>query len=104
MSHGNLLSLREATQHAKCAQCVRYKMLIKKLAGDEVARKHQLHEYERHLGKQYLDRTYSILVGSKFFQAATFANRQTFDLHYYRCDRSFEIPVSKIKSIYIKRI
>ena len=57
MSHGNLLSLREATQHAKCAQCVRYKMLIKKLAGDEVARKHQLHEYERHLGKQYLDRT-----------------------------------------------
>lgn len=57
MSFGDRMSIREHTQHAQCGQCVRYKMLIKKLGADSVARSHQLSLFQQHLEKQYRDRT-----------------------------------------------
>lgn len=51
------MSIREQTQHAVCGQCVRYKMLIRKLADDSLAKSHQLQLYQQHLEKQYRDRS-----------------------------------------------
>ena len=51
------MGLREKTQHAKCATCLKYKLLIRKLSGDRAAQSFQQREYARHLARQYKDRT-----------------------------------------------
>ena len=56
-SFGNLLGIRQSTQHSHCAICLRHKMLIKKLSSDGKARQLQLALYKKHLSCQYADRT-----------------------------------------------
>lgn len=56
VSFGTRLALREASSHAQCATCVRYKLLVRKLSNDSTARAQQLKEFEWHLAKQFADR------------------------------------------------
>ena len=50
------MGLRERSQHAKCATCIKYRLLIKKLKQDRRAQVRQQDEYARHLSRQYRDR------------------------------------------------
>lgn len=50
------MSIREHTQHSQCGQCVRYKLLIRRLRNDSAALVHQTKCFEAHLAKQYADR------------------------------------------------
>ena len=56
-SFGHRLRLREASAHSKCSTCTKYKLLLKKLAGNRIAYEKQLKEYQHHLSRQYADRT-----------------------------------------------
>ena len=53
---GDLLKLRSASAHVKCSVCVRYKLMVRKLARCSVARERQVKLLEMHREKQYLDR------------------------------------------------
>ena len=50
------LAIRPRSQHQQCGLCVRHKALIKRLANDTHSRTAQMHEYSRHLKRQYADR------------------------------------------------
>ena len=56
MNFGDCMSIREHTQHSQCGQCVRYKLLIRRLRNDSAALVHQTKCFEAHLAKQYADR------------------------------------------------
>ena len=56
-SFGHLLALREKTQHTKCSSCIRHKLILKKLGGDQRARQAQMRLFAAHLCTQYADRT-----------------------------------------------
>ena len=51
-----MLVIRAKTQHSKCNQCVRYKLLIAKLHDNPMAKKEQLERFRVHLARQYEDR------------------------------------------------
>ena len=53
----NRLAIRERTSHAMCGICVRHKYILKHLQGDRQAFKLQMCEYNKHLKRQYEDRT-----------------------------------------------
>jgi len=51
------LLIRPRSQHSKCSQCIRHKLVLAKLRKNIPARRAQLLLYTAHLDKQYLDRT-----------------------------------------------
>lgn len=51
------LLIRPKTQHAKCSQCIRHKLVLRKVRKNIPARRAQLALYKLHLEKQYEDRT-----------------------------------------------
>ena len=53
---GDVLKLRSDSAHVKCNICVRYKLMVRKLARCTVAREMQLKLLERHRQQQYMDR------------------------------------------------
>ena len=55
-SFGARLAIREKTQHAQCAQCVKHKHILRHLRGDLKARRGQQKLYAEHLERQYRDR------------------------------------------------
>ncbi|CAE7894971.1 unnamed protein product, partial [Symbiodinium microadriaticum] len=55
-SFHQLLSIREYSQHSKCASCIRHKMIVSRLGNDYRARQAQVIAYGRHLRRQYDDR------------------------------------------------
>ena len=55
-SFGNLLALREESQHKQCGVCTRHRLLIRRLAGDRLLRRAQSAEFSKHLARQYNDR------------------------------------------------
>lgn len=50
------LRIRFQTHHAKCAQCVRHRLIIKKLGHCGPARRAQYDELQKHLSRQLADR------------------------------------------------
>ena len=57
-SFRHLLYIRPRSQHARCSQCLRHKLLIRKLKHRPLARRAQLLLFKQHLNRQYRDRTY----------------------------------------------
>ncbi|CAJ1449087.1 unnamed protein product [Effrenium voratum] len=55
-SFADLLAIRQQSQHATCASCIRHKMLLRKLCGDKHGREAQMQQYVQHLRRQYADR------------------------------------------------
>lgn len=53
---GDLLKLRSDSAHVKCNICIRYKLMVRRLARCTVAREQQLKLSDAHREKQYLDR------------------------------------------------
>ena len=53
---GDVLKVRSSSLHVKCSICVRYKLLIRRLARCSEARSQQLRLLERHRERQYKDR------------------------------------------------
>ena len=51
------LVIRPKTQHAKCGQCVKYKLLLRRLVSNPVAKRSQMAAFRQHLRQQYHDRT-----------------------------------------------
>lgn len=56
-SYRDRLVIRPKTQHAKCGQCVKYKLLLKRLVSNPVAKRSQMAAFRQHLRQQYHDRT-----------------------------------------------
>lgn len=52
---GHLLRVRASSHHARCAVCVRYRLLIKRIPRGP-GRQSQIEEYKKHLTRQYRDR------------------------------------------------
>ena len=52
----DLLFIRPKTQHGKCNQCLRHKLLLRKLKNKPLARQGQLLLFKQHLARQYRDR------------------------------------------------
>ena len=50
------LVVREHGAHAKCAACVKHKLILKRLGDDRSAYRRQMSEFSRHLTRQYNDR------------------------------------------------
>lgn len=53
---GDILKMRSDSTHVKCNICIRYKLMVRKLARCSVARRLQLDLLERHRSQQYNDR------------------------------------------------
>ena len=51
-----MLFIRPKTQHGKCNQCLRHKLLLRKLKNKPLARQGQLLLFKQHLARQYRDR------------------------------------------------
>eukprot|EP00435_Cladocopium_sp_Y103_P074502 s863_g49.t1 len=56
LNFGDILKLRSDSAHVKCNICVRYKLMVRKLAKCTVARQMQLKLLDRHREQQYNDR------------------------------------------------
>ena len=56
-SFATKLAIRQQRSHAQCGMCVRHKLIIRKLGGDSIAMQRQVTEFQRHLRRQYADRT-----------------------------------------------
>lgn len=52
----HLLRIRKSNHHARCNQCVRHRLIIKKLSSCAAARRAQVAELQKHLRRQYADR------------------------------------------------
>lgn len=51
-----MLRIRKKSHHAKCSQCVRHRLIIRKLGHCLPARRAQVAELQKHLARQYGDR------------------------------------------------
>ena len=51
------LLIRPRSQHSKCSQCIRHKLILQKLRRNVPGRRAQMMLYQAHLDKQYHDRT-----------------------------------------------
>ena len=52
----SLLRIRKSNHHSKCNQCIRHRLIIRKLGFCIPAKRAQVAELEKHLRRQYLDR------------------------------------------------
>ena len=52
----HLLRIRKQNHHARCNQCIRHRMIIRKLGNCLPARRAQVAELQKHLRRQYADR------------------------------------------------
>ena len=52
------LFIRPKTQHSKCSECIRHKLVLKRLKRNISARRAQLTLYRNHLKRQYNDRVH----------------------------------------------
>lgn len=48
------LLIRPRTQHSTCSECIRHRVILKKISGEH--RQVQMKHYKRHLARQYADR------------------------------------------------
>ena len=55
-SFRNTLFIRPRTQHTKCSECIRHKLVLKRLKRNVAARRSQLEMFKAHLRRQYQDR------------------------------------------------
>ena len=55
-SYADRLSIREYSQHSKCATCCRHKLILSRLGNDRKAHEEQTIAYGAHLRRQYEDR------------------------------------------------
>ena len=53
---GGRLRVRSESQHKKCSQCIKHKLIISKLNNNHKAQKAQMQLYQAHLDRQYKDR------------------------------------------------
>ena len=52
----HLLRIRKSNHHSKCNQCIRHRLIIRKLGHCLPARRAQVAELQKHLARQYADR------------------------------------------------
>lgn len=56
LNFGDVLKLRSHSAHVKCNICVRYKLMIRKLARSSMAKEQQIKLLDKHREQQYVDR------------------------------------------------
>ena len=69
---GDRLRIRFANHHSKCSQCIKHRLIIKRLGHCGPARRSQFEELQRHLNRQLADRrTYYFLRAQSRLNASS---------------------------------